>query len=75
VHGLRAIPQRWVDELLNCRPEAGRSNVWHPRPECFWPVDALHVAQCLIAGGRAFRGKLIQLHSWRLLIRVYEDMK
>lgn len=51
VHGRNAIPTRWIDKLLNCRPEAGRPNVRHPRPECFWPVDALRIAQCLVAGG------------------------
>ena len=51
VHGRNAIPIRWIDKLLNCRPDAGLPNVRHPRPECFWPVDALHIAQCLVAGG------------------------
>jgi ADP-ribosyl-[dinitrogen reductase] hydrolase len=51
VYGLEAIPAQWRDKLLNCRPEAGMPHVRHPRPECFWPVDALHIAQCLVAGG------------------------
>jgi ADP-ribosyl-[dinitrogen reductase] hydrolase len=51
VHGLEAIPAQWRDKVLNCRPEAGMPHVRHPRPECFWPVDALHIAQCLVAGG------------------------
>jgi len=51
VHGLEAIPAQWRDKLLNCRPEAGMPQVRHPRPECFWPVDALYIAQCLVAGG------------------------
>lgn len=51
VYGHNAIPSQWIDKLLNCRPEAGRPNVLHPRPECFWPVDALHIARCLLAGG------------------------
>ena len=38
------------DKLSNCRPEAGRPHVRHPRPECFWPVDALDLAMSLIAG-------------------------
>jgi ADP-ribosyl-[dinitrogen reductase] hydrolase len=50
VHGRNSIPAQWVDKLLNCRPEAVRPNVRHPRPDCFWPVDALHIAQCLVAG-------------------------
>jgi ADP-ribosyl-[dinitrogen reductase] hydrolase len=51
VYGLRAIPIQWKEKVLSCRPDAGRPNVRHPRPECFWPADALHVAQCLIQGG------------------------
>lgn len=51
VHGLDAIPAQWRDKLLNCRPEAARPHVRHPRPKCFWPVDALHIAHCLVAGG------------------------
>lgn len=51
VHGRNAIPAQWIDKLLTCRPEAGRANVRHPRPSCFWPADALHLARCLVAGG------------------------
>jgi ADP-ribosyl-[dinitrogen reductase] hydrolase len=51
VYGREAVPPQWIDKLLNCRPEAGRPNVCHPRAECFWPVDALYIAQCLVAGG------------------------
>jgi ADP-ribosylglycohydrolase len=50
VHGQDAIPAQWRDKLLNCRPEPGRRNVRHAGPECYWPVDALHLAQCLVAG-------------------------
>ena len=48
VYGRDAIPDQWADRLLNCRPEAGRPNVYRPRPECFWPVDALELAGRLI---------------------------
>lgn len=44
VHGRDAVPARWVDVLLTCRPEAGRAGVHQPRPEVFWPVDALNLA-------------------------------
>ena len=44
VYGIGAIPHRWVDRVLNCRPEAGRPGVYQPRPQCFWPVDALDLA-------------------------------
>ena len=36
------------DALLRCRPEAGRAGVHHPRPEVFWPVDALDLAAKLV---------------------------
>lgn len=48
VHGRTAIPAQWTDCLLNCRPEAGRPRVARPRPECFWPVDALELAEGLV---------------------------
>jgi ADP-ribosyl-[dinitrogen reductase] hydrolase len=51
VHGRDAIPTQWRDKLFNCRPEAGNRRVRHPRPECFWPVDALDLATSLVAGG------------------------
>ena len=43
----------WVDSLLNCRPAAGQPNVRRPRPECFWPVDALELAERLLKSGEA----------------------
>ena len=48
VHGREAVPKRWVDRLLNCRPKEGDPNVRRPRPECYWPVDALELAEHLI---------------------------
>lgn len=49
VYGLDAIPAKWVDLVLNCRPKAGHPGVHRPRPECFWPVDALKLADQLIS--------------------------
>ena len=49
VHGRDAIPGQWIESLLKCRPAAGQPNVRHPRPECFWPVDALELAKRLIS--------------------------
>ena len=46
--GLDAIPAQWVDQGLNCRPKARHPGVNRPRPECFWPVDALELAEGLI---------------------------
>jgi ADP-ribosyl-[dinitrogen reductase] hydrolase len=51
VYGRDNIPVQWRDKLLDCRPEAGRPHVRHPRPECFWPVDAFELAMSLVAGG------------------------
>ena len=48
VYGRSAVPDRWVQTLLKCRPAAGQPNVHHPRPECFWPVDALELAEQLL---------------------------
>jgi ADP-ribosylglycohydrolase len=50
VHGREAIPAQWLDTLLHCRPESGRPGVQRPRPECYWPVDALELAQELLHG-------------------------
>jgi ADP-ribosyl-[dinitrogen reductase] hydrolase len=33
VYGLNAIPERWVNCVLNCRPAAGLPHVSHPRSE------------------------------------------
>lgn len=48
VYGREAVPDRWVETILDCRPETGRPGVKKPRPECFWPVDALELAEQLI---------------------------
>ncbi|OUR79618.1 ribosylglycohydrolase [Alphaproteobacteria bacterium 46_93_T64] len=48
VYGKEAVPAQWLHSLLNCRPAAGHSIVRHPRPECFWPVDVLVLAEKLI---------------------------
>jgi ADP-ribosyl-[dinitrogen reductase] hydrolase len=48
VYGRKAVPIQWVESLLKCRPAAGQPNVRNPRPECFWPVDALKLAERLI---------------------------
>ena len=48
VHGREVVPKRWVDRLLSCRPREGEPKVLQPRPECYWPVDALELAEHLI---------------------------
>lgn len=52
VYGREAIPAQWVACLLNCRPAAGQPQVRRPRPVCFWPVEALELAECLVSAGR-----------------------
>ena len=49
VHGLEAVPDQWVGRILGCRPQAGAPGVRRPRPECFWPADALDLAALLIS--------------------------
>jgi ADP-ribosylglycohydrolase len=48
VCGREEIPAQWIDCLQNCRPEAGHPRVRRPRPECFWPGDALELAAELV---------------------------
>jgi ADP-ribosyl-[dinitrogen reductase] hydrolase len=48
-HGSGAIPTRWRETILACRPEAGRPDVRHPRPSVYWPIDALELAEGLVS--------------------------
>jgi ADP-ribosylglycohydrolase len=47
VHGREAIPAQWRSAVLTCRParEYGAGN---PRPEEYWPVDVLELAERLL---------------------------
>jgi len=56
VYGRNAIPARWTERLLNCRPTAGQPHVRRPRPECFWPVDVLELAERLVSESRGEGG-------------------
>ncbi len=49
VYGKAAIPARWLEAVQNCRPAAGADGVGQPRPEACWPVDAMELAQLLLA--------------------------
>ena len=49
VHGLEAIPAQWKDAVLNSRPHEGQPDVFKPRPEVFWPTDALDLAERLLS--------------------------
>lgn len=48
VHGRQAFPERWVETVLACRPQKGAPGVHTPRPEPFWPVDVLDLAEQLV---------------------------
>jgi ADP-ribosyl-[dinitrogen reductase] hydrolase len=48
LYGIDAIPKRWADTVLSCRPESGKPGVHQPRPPEYWPVDALELAAKLV---------------------------
>jgi ADP-ribosylglycohydrolase/fructose-1,6-bisphosphatase/inositol monophosphatase family enzyme len=48
VYGRDAVPQQWYQSVLTCRPMAGQPDIRRPRPECFWPVDAMILAERLL---------------------------
>jgi ADP-ribosyl-[dinitrogen reductase] hydrolase len=48
VWGRGAIPLQWLDRILSCRPISGIAGIRRPRPETFWPVDALWLAERLV---------------------------
>ena len=51
VHGISAIPPRWVETLRNCRPEGAGAN--KPRPREYWPHDFIELADALLAAGES----------------------
>ncbi len=55
--GAEALPPGWRAAILSCRPLPGSCR--RPRPEPFWPVDALRLAERLVVlgQGRPFAGK------------------
>ncbi|HEX6791585.1 MAG TPA: ADP-ribosylglycohydrolase family protein [Candidatus Krumholzibacteria bacterium] len=46
VCGRGVIPERWAKTVLSCQPGPG---VARPRPREYWPVDALELAEKLVA--------------------------
>ena len=48
VHGRDAVPARWRDAVLTCRPLNGLPTVEKPRPPQFWPTDAMVLAEALL---------------------------
>ncbi|MCY3543824.1 MAG: ADP-ribosylglycohydrolase family protein [Chloroflexi bacterium] len=49
VYGREAVPAQWSDAVLNCRPHAEQPHVFKPRPDVFWPIDALELAERLVS--------------------------
>jgi len=54
VHGRDAVPAQWRSMVLSCRPLAPRAR--RPRPQPFWPVDVLEIAERLLIAGARFGG-------------------
>jgi ADP-ribosylglycohydrolase len=52
-YGLEAIPERWREAVLNCKPSADNPKARRPRPEHYWPTDALTLAKQLLRGPNA----------------------
>jgi ADP-ribosylglycohydrolase len=50
VHGVEALPDRWRTAVLTCVPVLGAPGVRRPRPPSCWPIDALVLAERLLAG-------------------------
>lgn len=48
--GREAIPRQWRNAVLSCRPVAA-PGIRHPRPQEYWPDDALDLAEALLAEG------------------------
>jgi len=48
VYGVESIPERWRNAVLNCRPSMDNPEAMQPRPECFWAVDVLELAEQLL---------------------------
>lgn len=43
-----SFPHQWADAVLACRPSAERSDAAQPRPEMFWPMDFMPLAESLL---------------------------
>jgi ADP-ribosylglycohydrolase len=50
IYGLEAIPEQWIEAIINCRPTKDCLRTSHPRPEFYWPVDVLDLAERLLKG-------------------------
>ncbi len=64
VYGRDAIPARWRQTVLSCRP-LPESDAVHPRPVEFWPVDLHELAEeLLLAGSKGTSRELPELHEF-----------
>jgi ADP-ribosylglycohydrolase/fructose-1,6-bisphosphatase/inositol monophosphatase family enzyme len=57
VYGYESLPWQWRDRILSCRPMEGLTGVKQPRPRSFWPIDALQLAERLLALGREWKAE------------------
>ncbi|MGI9558824.1 MAG: ADP-ribosylglycohydrolase family protein [Thermodesulfobacteriota bacterium] len=48
VYGEGAVPEQWKKCLKNCRPSHDNPKAENPRPECYWPCDAVELAEKLL---------------------------
>jgi ADP-ribosyl-[dinitrogen reductase] hydrolase len=51
IHCVGAVPEQWREAVLNCRPEEGKLGVSRPRPDVYWPADAMELAERLLEKG------------------------
>jgi ADP-ribosyl-[dinitrogen reductase] hydrolase len=66
VQGREAVPTRWRNAVLTCRPMEGSASR-HPRPAPCCPDDALEFAEALLAAGASPGGRQIAGRSTRTL--------
>jgi ADP-ribosyl-[dinitrogen reductase] hydrolase len=45
--GRTALPQRWIGQVLTCRPDRGLHPA-RPRPDIYWPDDLLDLTEALL---------------------------
>ena len=48
LYGRSAVPERWQEAVLSCRPERSNPHCRHPRPREYWPIDLLDLARQLL---------------------------
>ena len=46
--GSEAVPKRWRDVIVACRPSGSNPRAHSPRPKCYWPCDAEELAGRLL---------------------------